>query len=88
MRKGFSLAKEVVCDDCQSPIIIYKNCRCTYDRQYPTIVLEFYVCDCCGQMESSPTKDSEFNQKQWKAYETNTHQKVFIEGKDYNIAGA
>lgn len=60
------IEKFKVCEDCQSLDIIDPNCRCTYDRNYPIIELEFEVCECCNAVKSYPV-DSEFNIQQWES---------------------
>jgi hypothetical protein len=59
----FSLVKEKVCTSCLSPHIVDKDCICTYQRNYPTIELEFKKCNCCGQVDYHPA-DTEFNNEQ------------------------
>ena len=58
-----SIVKEIVCADCESLEIIYRDCRCVWDKKYPTIELEFAKCDHCGHTDTQPI-DSEFNDKQ------------------------
>ena len=58
------LEKFLVCKDCLTLEIIDVECRCVWDKKYPTIELEFEVCGCCDNISSSPA-NSEFNEKQF-----------------------
>jgi len=59
------LEKRTVCKSCLSVRITDNDCICTYSNGYPTIELEFEVCDCCGQLvNDGDPADSEFNNKQ------------------------
>ena len=56
------LEKFTVCSSCYSVGIRDMDCICGYQNGYPTIELEFEVCDCCGQLISDgDPADSEFN---------------------------
>ena len=59
-----SIVKLYVCTDCQSPGIRDVNCRCVWDNKYPTMELEFELCDCCNHMSDTPA-DTEFNRIQF-----------------------
>lgn len=61
------LIKLKVCSDCQSPDILYRDCRCLYDKNYPVIELEFEQCECCLNISSRPA-DTEFNKNQEQSY--------------------
>ena len=63
MSKDITLVKIKVCTDCQSPEIIFKDCICTYSKDYDIVELEFERCNCCGRTASQPA-DTEFNTKQ------------------------
>lgn len=60
------LEKHNVCIDCYSVGITYTDCICQYGK-FPTIELEFEVCECCGNLikDGNPA-DSEFNTKQFE----------------------
>jgi hypothetical protein len=58
-----SIVKIKVCEVCESPAVIDKNCTCVWNRNYPVIELEFEQCDHCGHIEEQPI-DSEFNDVQ------------------------
>lgn len=60
-----TLIKEKVCASCLSNDIVDINCRCTYDKKYPIIELEFEKCECCGHISAFPA-NTEFNNKQLK----------------------
>ena len=60
-----SIVKHRVCAGCESLEILYVDCRCVWDKNYPTMELEFERCDCCGR-EDSRALDSEFNIQQRK----------------------
>jgi len=66
--KGIRLEKHTVCASCFSIGITDKDCVCTYSNVYPTIELEFEVCDSCGRIinDSNPA-DTPFNEEQFKA---------------------
>ncbi len=61
------LIKEKVCVDCQSLGISDIDCVCTYQNNYPTILLEFEQCECCNNIKEYPA-DTEFNKKQYEEY--------------------
>jgi len=64
------LQKFTVCRSCTSVTITDRNCRCTYSNGYPTIELEFEVCDCCGNLISDGNPaDTLFNDEQFKKHE-------------------
>lgn len=62
-----SIQKITVCASCYSVGITLSDCVCTYQHNYPTVELEFEVCDCCGNVKNdgNPT-DTEFNDQQYK----------------------
>jgi hypothetical protein len=61
------LEKHEVCVDCYSLGISYNDCVCTYQKNYPTIELEFEVCGCCGNVvEDGSPADTQFNRDQLK----------------------
>jgi hypothetical protein len=61
------LEKHRVCADCHSVGITYNDCRCTYQNGYPTIELEFEVCECCGNIvNDGQCADTPFNNEQLK----------------------
>ena len=45
-----------VCTECLSPAILYKDCRCVWDKHYPTVELEFEQCECCGHVAEQPAE--------------------------------
>lgn len=58
------LEKIEVCAECFSYGINYLDCVCTYQKNYPTVLLEFEVCTCCGHIISDGTPaDTEYNNK-------------------------
>lgn len=59
------LVKIEVCTSCLSPIIVDPDCICVYQKDYPTIELEFEQCGCCGNTKSHPAF-TEFNLAQYK----------------------
>lgn len=64
------LEKHTVCAHCHSVGIIYNDCICTYQNGYPTVELEFEVCNCCGNLVSDgQCADTPFNEKQLKENE-------------------
>lgn len=65
------LEKHIVCRDCRSVGITYSDCRCLYDRSYPTIELEFTVCVCCDNIiDDGNPPDTEFNIKQYQNHKS------------------
>ena len=54
-----------VCKQCLSPGITYPDCICCYTNGYPTIELEFEICECCGNIHETPAY-TEFNKKQFE----------------------
>lgn len=63
------LEKFKVCADCYSIGISIYDCVCTYQNGYPTIELEFEVCECCGNVVSDGTPaDTSFNTEQIRAF--------------------
>ena len=52
-----------VCKKCLSPGITDPDCICCYTNGFPTIELEFEICECCDRMDDEPA-DTEFNNKQ------------------------
>ena len=61
------LVKHKVCVDCRAVGIIYNDCVCTYQKGYPTIELEFEVCNCCGNIVNDvQCAETPFNDKQLK----------------------
>ena len=63
------LEKHEVCISCFSVGISYNDCQCTYQNNYPTIELEFEVCECCGNLISDGTPaDTEFNKNQFEKH--------------------
>jgi len=58
------LEKHTVCISCRSIGILDIDCICVHSHRYPTIELEFEVCDCCGNPKSDQPADTEFNEKQ------------------------
>ncbi len=61
------LVKHKVCEDCYSIGITYKDCVCTYMKNYPIIELEFEECECCGNITNDGHPgETEFNIKQWE----------------------
>lgn len=66
------LEKHVVCKHCQCVGIGYSECRCTYMNNYPTIELEFEVCNCCGNLvQDGCPADTEFNKQQFEKEKNN-----------------
>lgn len=59
-----SYQKEVVCKSCMSIGITHIDCICTYLKDYPTVTVEFEVCNCCGHMDDSQLPFTEFNRQQ------------------------
>jgi len=55
------LQKFTVCQACLSVGITSPDCICCYSNSYPTIELEFKVCDCCGHVIHEEPADTEFN---------------------------
>lgn len=66
-----AITKIIVCKDCLSPNIVDKNCICVWERNYPTIELEFEQCECCGHLSIYPI-DNEFNKAQLDKEENDT----------------
>lgn len=66
------LEKHTVCTSCYAVGIEHADCVCTYQKDYPTVELEFEVCECCGQLisDGSPA-DTEFNDAQMDRLRTN-----------------
>ena len=64
-----TLQKFKVCQDCWSVGITDNQCICTYEKNYPTIELEFEVCKCCNHLinEGNPA-ETEFNKKQLESF--------------------
>ena len=61
------LEKHKVCADCHSIGITQNDCICTYQNGYPTIELEFEVCNCCGNvLNDGQCADTSFNTEQLK----------------------
>jgi hypothetical protein len=61
--------KITVCRKCFSQGVKDIDCMCTYTRNYPTIELEFYFCECCGNiLNDGEPEDTEFNISQFKKY--------------------
>lgn len=61
-----SIKKFVVCAACHGIGVPEPECICTYQNGYPTIELEFEVCDCCGHPVSDGTAaDTPFNDEQF-----------------------
>ena len=58
-----AIVRERVCASCQSLSIVDKNCICVWENKYPTIELEFEMCDHCGHVSEEPA-DTEFNRIQ------------------------
>lgn len=50
-----------VCAECQSIGIAYKDCVCTYMKNYPTIKLKFKKCSHCGHVDDTHLHESEIN---------------------------
>lgn len=50
-----------VCAECQSIGIVYKDCVCTYMKNYPTIKLKFNKCSHCGHVDDTHLHESEIN---------------------------
>jgi len=50
-----------VCAECQSISIVYKDCVCTYMKNYPTITLKFKKCSHCGHVDDTHLHESEIN---------------------------
>lgn len=63
------LVKQIVCACCYSVGITDSRCICTYSNNYPTIELEFDVCECCGQIinDGNPA-DTAFNKEQMSRF--------------------
>lgn len=60
------LQKFIVCTSCLSVGITDNNCICSYSHKYPTIELEFEVCECCGHLiEDGSPADTLFNNQQF-----------------------
>ena len=62
-QKPVSYQKETVCDACRSIGITYLDCVCTYMKNYPTVTVEFEVCDCCGHVNDDEIPDTPFNRE-------------------------
>ena len=61
------LIKFSVCADCFGIGIIDNGCQCVTENNFPTIELEFEVCNCCGNLiEDGTPADTEFNRKQFE----------------------
>ena len=60
MNKDKQYKKIKVCIDCLTPDISDINCICVYQRNYPTIELEFEQCLCCHNTKSNYA-NTEFN---------------------------
>jgi len=60
---SMSIVRERVCASCHSLSIIDTNCICVWEHNYPTIELEFEMCDHCGHVSEEPA-DTEFNREQ------------------------
>jgi hypothetical protein len=58
-----AIVKLKVCTNCLSPNIIDAECRCVWDKHYPTIELDFEQCDHCGHTSDQPA-DTAFNDEQ------------------------
>ncbi len=60
------LQKFKVCTSCLSVNITDNDCICMYQKDYPTIELEFEVCECCGHLiEDGSPADTSFNDQQF-----------------------
>lgn len=60
------LEKFIVCDSCYSVNIINTSCVCCYGK-HKTILLEFEVCECCGNLiEDGRPANTIFNENQIK----------------------
>ena len=63
------LVKHTVCANCEAVGIIYKDCICTYDKNYPRIELEFETSvEFDTLLEDGNPADTEFNKEQWKKF--------------------
>ena len=62
-QKPVSCQKETVCEACRSIGIAYLDCVCTYMKNYPTVTVEFEVCDCCGHVNDNEIPDTPFNRE-------------------------
>jgi len=62
-QKPVSYQKETVCDACRSIGIAYLDCVCTYMKNYPTVTVEFEVCNCCGHVDDNEIPDTPFNRE-------------------------
>lgn len=61
--------KHEVCVECFAVGILFPECICTHEA-HDTIVLEFAVCDCCGNiLEDGHPADTKFNKNQLEANE-------------------
>lgn len=65
------LEKHLVCTSCLTIGISDIDCVCTYQNNYPTILLEFEKCECCGNVKDSPA-DTDFNNNQFKKLKNHT----------------
>lgn len=63
-QKPVSYQKETVCKDCLAVGIENIDCVCTYMKNYPTVTVEFEVCNCCGHVNDSEIPFTEFNRQQ------------------------
>ena len=67
---NYVLTKFTVCADCTSVGITNNNCICSYSKDYPTIELEFEVCECCGHLlRDGDPAHTLFNEEQYKKLE-------------------
>jgi hypothetical protein len=61
------IEKHIVCANCESVGITDNDCICTYQNKYPTVELEFEVCNCCGNLLNDGQRaDTPFNDEQLK----------------------
>lgn len=61
--KPINYQKETVCSACMSIGISNIDCVCTYMNDYPTVILEFEVCNCCGHVNDDNVPDTPFNRE-------------------------
>jgi len=61
------LEKHTVCASCWSVGVTDVHCICVDNNNYPTIELEFNVCEWCENLEcDGDPADTEFNNEQLK----------------------